>query len=466
MTERFVSYAQNGEDVLLWRALRHIERGAWVDVGAQDPVVDSVTLHFSKCGWRGLNIEPSATYHALLKAQRPDDVNVRACAGSVSGSVVFYDVPGTGLSTTSADVAAEHRAQGRVVNEERVPIGRLSEFIDAARLGTIHFMKIDVEGAEADVLDGIDFTRHRPWILVVEATRPNSQVPAWQSYDARVLAAGYRYAWFDGLNRYYIADERPELVAPLAVQPNYFDDYVPFAQVRLREQLDQTWAEKEALRGEQASLAVRLDLAEATVREQNALRNELEARYEVLEGELLESREQLYELGCELRAMDQARLRADAHAEREAQARARVQAVLDAAEERVRSMLKSRSWRITAPLRRAADAMRRVRALTPDSRGQLARDVYTKLQRMPKVAATWRWVRPRLPKPLNSFLARVRARLDVQPASASTVAPLTPSHEVIGLRPDNTPSLPDWAIEPHQWQRALGEVEDKVSGGR
>jgi hypothetical protein len=30
----FISYAQNYEDVILWRALRHVEKGFYVDVGA------------------------------------------------------------------------------------------------------------------------------------------------------------------------------------------------------------------------------------------------------------------------------------------------------------------------------------------------------------------------------------------------------------------------------------------------
>ena len=40
----FISYAQNYEDVILWRALRDVERGFYVDVGAADPQVDSVTV--------------------------------------------------------------------------------------------------------------------------------------------------------------------------------------------------------------------------------------------------------------------------------------------------------------------------------------------------------------------------------------------------------------------------------------
>ena len=49
-----ISYAQNFEDVMLWRALKHVERGFYIDIGAQDPVVDSVSLAFYEQGWRGV----------------------------------------------------------------------------------------------------------------------------------------------------------------------------------------------------------------------------------------------------------------------------------------------------------------------------------------------------------------------------------------------------------------------------
>ena len=32
----FFSYSQNGEDVLLWRALKHIKDGFYIDVGANE----------------------------------------------------------------------------------------------------------------------------------------------------------------------------------------------------------------------------------------------------------------------------------------------------------------------------------------------------------------------------------------------------------------------------------------------
>ncbi len=36
----FISHAQNFEDVILWRALKHVQNGFYIDVGAQDPVIE------------------------------------------------------------------------------------------------------------------------------------------------------------------------------------------------------------------------------------------------------------------------------------------------------------------------------------------------------------------------------------------------------------------------------------------
>ncbi len=65
----FISYAQNFEDVMLWRALKHVERGFYIDVGAFSPDLDSVTRAFSERGWRGINIEPNPHYLAQLNAR-------------------------------------------------------------------------------------------------------------------------------------------------------------------------------------------------------------------------------------------------------------------------------------------------------------------------------------------------------------------------------------------------------------
>ncbi|TAA28764.1 FkbM family methyltransferase [Pseudoxanthomonas winnipegensis] len=254
----FISYAQNFEDVMLRRALRHIEVGFYVDVGAQHPEIDSITKAFYEQGWRGINIEPVSDWYRALQEQRPRDINLNVAAGSSAGTVVITEIEGTGLSTAVESLAEAHVQLGFQSKEIRVPVQTVTSICEQYHLSPIHFMKVDVEGFEEEVIRGIDFTQVRPWILVVEATLPNSEIASFAGWEPILVAAGYRFVYFDGLNRFYVAEEHAELTGAFAMPPNNFDDFVlsgtasqPFCQL-----LNAKVAERE---GQVASLASRAD---------------------------------------------------------------------------------------------------------------------------------------------------------------------------------------------------------------
>ena len=84
----FVSYAQNFEDVMLWRALKRFTPGRYVDIGAQDPVVDSVSKAFHDAGWRGVHVEPSPFYAAALRQAFPEDNVIEAAVTEVDAGLL------------------------------------------------------------------------------------------------------------------------------------------------------------------------------------------------------------------------------------------------------------------------------------------------------------------------------------------------------------------------------------------
>src|SRR3982751_816177 len=190
VTTRFISSAQNGEDVVLWRALGHIDRGTYLDIGANDPDLFSVTRAFYDRGWSGLCVEPEPRLIEKFRAERPRDRLLQGIiSDSPQGSVPFYAIAGTGLSTMRSDVAQVHRKNGWTVDEISVVSMTLVDAVKLAGLDghDIHFAVIDTEGAELSVLRSAGFSEVRPWVLVIEATAPLSTRQVHEEWENIVL---------------------------------------------------------------------------------------------------------------------------------------------------------------------------------------------------------------------------------------------------------------------------------------
>jgi FkbM family methyltransferase len=218
-----VSYAQNFEDVMLRRALQDVENGFYVDLGAWHPVSDNVSFWFYQNGWSGINVEPNPQVFALLASARPRDTNLQVAIAGRPGVVRLYIYEG--LSTIQRAIAAGHQRSGidmsKTIEVSAITLDHLFE--QHVGINTIDFLKIDVEGSEAEILSATSFETVRPRILVVEATRPSSPEPNWQRWEPGLIKKGYLWVWFDGLNRFYVREEdrwRREL---FETPPNVFD---------------------------------------------------------------------------------------------------------------------------------------------------------------------------------------------------------------------------------------------------
>lgn len=245
---RMISYAQNREDVLLARVFPTDRPGFYVDVGAYAPESCSITRHFYNRGWRGVNVEPSPAAAERIRRARPRDTTANVALSNRDGSLPFFEAEArhAGLSTLDREQAEAHRRRGVSMREYQVPVTTLASICAQHADGAIDFVTIDVEGHERQVLEGMDFARFRPTVMVVESTRPMGREPTHEQWESILLEAGYRYATFDGLNRYYVDAPRADELAPkLQVPPNVFDDYVPYEYAARIEELER---EVEALR--------------------------------------------------------------------------------------------------------------------------------------------------------------------------------------------------------------------------
>jgi FkbM family methyltransferase len=239
----FISYAQNREDVMLFRALKDVGKGFYIDVGAQDPVQDSVTKAFYERGWRGINIEPVEHWLERLAADRPEDINLQVAISDEPGMARLFEVKDTGLSTFSARTAEKHQESGLTSQEISVPVLTLESVLKSYSVDEIHFLKVDVEGSERGVLASIDLEKRRPWIVLVEATEPRSPVQNHGEWEHLLTERGYDFVYFDGLNRFYVARERQHLSSAFQAPPNVFDEFILNQEKKTQDQLGRLQAE-------------------------------------------------------------------------------------------------------------------------------------------------------------------------------------------------------------------------------
>jgi FkbM family methyltransferase len=220
-----LSYAQNFEDVMLWRALKGVGEGFYVDVGAWHPEMDSVTRHFYETGWRGINVEPNPDALSLLLRARPRDINLGVAVGARKGKACFHAFKESGLSTLDRAVATGHRSLGLEEAQFSVEVVSLNAIFKKHAPNTVHFLKIDCEGSEGNVINAFNLVRFRPWVILVEATKPNSQEPTHAAWEGHLLQSKYKFVYWDGLNRFYLAAERKALRPAFSAPPNVFDDF-------------------------------------------------------------------------------------------------------------------------------------------------------------------------------------------------------------------------------------------------
>ena len=215
-----LSYAQRLEDYHLACAFAGQETGFYVDIGAGHPVADNVSYWFYLKGWNGLVVEPQANLLDLYAHLRPRDLALGNLVGRADGEADFHVVERLhGLSTTLAENARTAIELGGKVTTERRPMRSLASLVAEHGIRTIDFLKIDVEGAEADVLAGADWTTCRPRVVLVEATTPGSMAAAWAEWEPALLANGYQFMLDDELNRFYVAQEATEIAARMPCAP-------------------------------------------------------------------------------------------------------------------------------------------------------------------------------------------------------------------------------------------------------
>lgn len=167
--KKVITYTKDLVDILLSHALSDVQHGFYIDVGVLDPLIDSVTALFYEKGWRGINIAPQKEALEKLKTHRMWEDNRQ------------YPVNLT------------------LICEEFQP-------------QNIHFLRINKD--QQALLATLDFTRYRPWIILLEGSI--------ETLD------GYTSVYYEGSTRFYLADEHANRAVYFETPLNILDHFVRY----------------------------------------------------------------------------------------------------------------------------------------------------------------------------------------------------------------------------------------------
>lgn len=198
-----ITYAQDQEDIILAEILKDVNKGFYIDVGANSPDAISVTKLFYEQGWHGINIEPLPDMWWQLCDKRTRDTNLNIGVGN-KHEIMTMRVCNWGSTFSEQVIADQHYENCPTL---QVEIFTMTEVLNEYKPQDIHFCKIDVEGFERQVLEGWDWN-YRPWVFCMESTKPNTNIPCYDEWENILLDHGYKLEREHGINRFYVDSYR------------------------------------------------------------------------------------------------------------------------------------------------------------------------------------------------------------------------------------------------------------------
>ena len=207
MTEPRKYYGLEKLDEKLEKYVDH-DNGFYVELGANNGLTQSNTAYFEKHrGWRGVLIEPTP-HNFLACVKNRSERNAIHCNACVSFdySEKFVEIRYANLMSVArgleSDLSNEdghleagrkHLPQGEVIFSFGAIAKTLTAILDESDAPTeIDFLSLDVEGAEMEVLKGLDFSRYAIRYLLIECRSLSRMAD---------FLAGHGYEYVETLSR-------------------------------------------------------------------------------------------------------------------------------------------------------------------------------------------------------------------------------------------------------------------------
>ena len=168
------TYSLFSEDLAILKFFKNKKKGFYIDIGCYHPTHINNTYLLYKKGWNGINIDVSQFSIDLFKFMRPDDLNYKCAVSETKKKVNLYYQKEhsqlTSINKLTAKKFIKGRLKKKIINsyslEEILSWGKYKDY-------EIDFLDVDVEGADLQVLKGLNFSKRKPKLICVEIHQKN-----------------------------------------------------------------------------------------------------------------------------------------------------------------------------------------------------------------------------------------------------------------------------------------------------
>ena len=164
-----VSYSQCGEDMMLDAIFYNVYNGIYVDVGANNPFIQSNTQYFYNKGWHGINIDALPGSMKRFNKIRVRDINIEAAISNDHSELTYYMFKSSFYNTFDREEIERLKTISELTGKLKIKTIKLSEIFESQNIEIIDFMSVDVEGLDLEVLKSNNWQKYRPKIIVIEA---------------------------------------------------------------------------------------------------------------------------------------------------------------------------------------------------------------------------------------------------------------------------------------------------------
>tara|TARA_B100000963_G_scaffold361394_1_gene396519 strand:- start:1044 stop:1757 length:714 start_codon:yes stop_codon:yes gene_type:complete len=207
------SFSQEGEDKFLLEYFKDRVNGFYIDVGAFHPYRINNTYLLYKKGFKGINIDISATSIDFFDLARPDDVNLNVGASDKFEEKIFFSKKNLSFHNTLSKSLAESHIQTEPFKKKySISCKTLDEIIEKTKFSNeiIDFLNIDAEGYDYQVLLGLNLKKYNPEVICIEISplidKKNDHYKDTKIYE-HLLKHGYKLSW-KGFNSFIFTHQK------------------------------------------------------------------------------------------------------------------------------------------------------------------------------------------------------------------------------------------------------------------